>query len=101
MGNCQLYKIERFHTVGTPESERLKVTALNLLKLLLKIAELPGEVIIFRIVSHRDTLPVHPTVSPPFQKVVFFHIATQCRKVQDFSTRFEGQGPPMPSPLRI
>jgi len=72
MGNRRLYKIECLHTLGTPESERLKVTALNLLKLLLKIAELPGEVIIFRIVSLRDTLPVHPTASPLFQKSVFF-----------------------------
>jgi len=90
MGNRRLYRIERFHTPGTSESERLKVTALNLLKLLLKIAELPGEVIIFRIVSLRDSLPVHPTASPPFQKVVFFDIGTQSRKVQGFSTRFEG-----------
>src|SRR4030042_2286519 len=39
MGNRRLYKIERFHTPGTSESERLKVTALNLF---------------------------HPTASPPF-----------------------------------
>jgi hypothetical protein len=32
MGNRRLHKIERFHTLGTPESERLKVTALNLWK---------------------------------------------------------------------
>ena len=44
MGNCHLHKIECFHTFGTPESERLKVTALNLF---------------------------HPTASPPFQKVGF------------------------------
>ena len=30
MGNRRLYKIEHFHTLGTSESERLKVTALNL-----------------------------------------------------------------------
>jgi hypothetical protein len=30
MGNCHLSKIECFHMPGTPESERLKVTALNL-----------------------------------------------------------------------
>jgi hypothetical protein len=30
MENRRLYKIKRFHTLGTPESERLKVTALNL-----------------------------------------------------------------------
>jgi len=45
MGNDRLHKIERFHTLGTPESERLKVAALNLF---------------------------HPTASPPFQKVGFF-----------------------------
>ena len=28
MENCRLYKIEYLHTLGTPESERLKVTAL-------------------------------------------------------------------------
>jgi hypothetical protein len=28
MGNRRLYKIERFHTTGASESERLKVTAL-------------------------------------------------------------------------
>ena len=50
MGNCHLHKIEFFHTLGTPESERLKVTALNLF---------------------------HLTTSPPFQKVGFFHITTQ------------------------
>ncbi len=30
MGNYHLHQIESFHTFGTPESERLKVTALNL-----------------------------------------------------------------------
>jgi len=45
MVNRGLYKIERFHTLDTPESERLKVTALNLL---------------------------HPTASPLFQKVGLF-----------------------------
>ena len=30
MGNCRLYKAESFHMLGMPESERLKVTALNL-----------------------------------------------------------------------
>jgi len=44
MGNCHLYKNECFNTLGMPESERLKVTALNLF---------------------------HPTASPPFQKVGF------------------------------
>ena len=45
MGNYHVHQIECFHTLGTPESERLKVTALNLF---------------------------HPTASPPFQKVDFF-----------------------------
>jgi hypothetical protein len=45
MGNRRLYKIECLLTVGMPESEPLKVTALNLF---------------------------HPTASPPFQKVGFF-----------------------------
>ncbi len=70
MGNPRLYKIEWFHMLSTPESEHPKVTAPNLLKLPLKIAELPGEVIIFRIVSLRDTLPAHPTAPPPFKKSV-------------------------------
>ena len=30
MGNRRLYKIECFHPLGTSESERLKVTAINL-----------------------------------------------------------------------
>jgi hypothetical protein len=30
MGNPRLYKVECFHMFGVPESERLKVTALNL-----------------------------------------------------------------------
>jgi hypothetical protein len=30
MGNRRLYEIECLHTLGTPDSERLKVTALNL-----------------------------------------------------------------------
>jgi hypothetical protein len=50
MGNRRLYKIEFLHGLGTPESERLKVTALNLF---------------------------HLTASPPFQKVAFFHTTTQ------------------------
>ena len=50
MGNCHSYKIEIFHTLGTPESERINVTALNLF---------------------------HPTASPPSSKSRFFHITTQ------------------------
>jgi hypothetical protein len=45
MGNRRLYKIEYFHMLGTPEPERLKVTALNLF---------------------------HPTASPPCGKVSLF-----------------------------
>ncbi len=44
MGNRRLYKIECFHMVAMSESERLKVTALNLF---------------------------HPTASPPCVKVSF------------------------------
>jgi len=50
MGNHRLYKIQCLQTLGRTESKRLKVTALNLF---------------------------HPTVSPPFQKVDLFYIATQ------------------------
>jgi hypothetical protein len=50
MGNRRLHKTERFNTLGIPESERLKVTALNLF---------------------------HPTASPLLQNVGVFHIATQ------------------------
>jgi hypothetical protein len=49
MGNRRLYAIECLHMVGMPESERLKVTALNLF---------------------------HPTASPPFQKVNFLYCDT-------------------------
>jgi hypothetical protein len=52
MEKRRLYKIECFHTSDTPESERLKVTALNLF---------------------------HPTASPLFPKNRFIHIATQSR----------------------
>jgi len=45
MGNRRLHKIERFHMLGPPESERLKVTALNLF---------------------------HPTASPLLQRIGFF-----------------------------
>jgi hypothetical protein len=45
MGNRPLYKIECFHALGTPDSERLKVTALSLF---------------------------HPIASPFVQKVGFF-----------------------------
>jgi hypothetical protein len=50
MGNRRLNKIERFHTPGMSESERLEVTALNLF---------------------------HPTASPPLPKNRFFQIVGQ------------------------
>jgi len=50
MGNRRLYKIERFHALGTSESERLKVTALNLF---------------------------HPTAPPRLPKDRFLYVATQ------------------------
>ena len=50
MGNRRLYIIECIHALDMPESERLKVTALNLF---------------------------HPTASPPFEEVGLFPIATQ------------------------
>jgi hypothetical protein len=71
MATHRWFKIECVHFTGDPESKRVKVAALNLLKLPLKIAELPGEVIVFRIVSLRDAFPAHPTTSPLFRKVVF------------------------------
>jgi hypothetical protein len=57
MENCRWYKIECVHTIGTPESKRLKVTTLNLF---------------------------HPTASPPLQKVGFFilrHSLSRGRRV--------------------
>jgi len=45
MGNRRFHKIEGLQALGTAESERLKVTALNLF---------------------------HPTASPPFPKSIFF-----------------------------
>jgi hypothetical protein len=50
MGNRHVHKIECLQTLGTSESERQKVTALNLF---------------------------YPTASPPFAKGRFFGIATQ------------------------
>jgi len=44
VGNHRLYKIKCFHTLGTPESDRLKVAALN---------------------------PFHLTASPTLKKLVF------------------------------
>jgi hypothetical protein len=52
MGDRRSYKIECLHMLGTPESERLKVTALNLF---------------------------HPTTSPPFKKSVSSYYDTVSR----------------------
>jgi hypothetical protein len=49
MGKWRLYKIECFHASDTPESERLKVTALNLF---------------------------HPTTSPLLRKIGFLYCDT-------------------------
>jgi hypothetical protein len=57
MGNRLLYKIECFHVHGAPETERLKVTALN---------------------------PLHPTACSPLQKVVF-HIMAQSLLEEGFA----------------
>jgi hypothetical protein len=62
MGNRPLYQIECLHTLGTPESERLKVTALNLW-------EASRYPLTGRFPASR---PKSPTASPPFQKVGFF-----------------------------
>ena len=71
MGNCRLYEIECLHTLGTPESERLEVTALNLF---------------------------HPTASPPFQKVGFFHIVTQSLRGEG-RVRGKLRNPCLPAPV--
>jgi len=67
MGNCHLYKIKCFHMLGTPESERLKVTALNLWEA--------------SYLSFDRPLPGKPPKIPdrlsPFSKMGFFHITTQ------------------------
>jgi hypothetical protein len=72
MGNRHLYKIEYLHTVGTPESERLKVTALPSPKRL-PAAQGFGR----RGYAQAGLNLFHPTASPLFQNVGFFHIATQ------------------------
>jgi hypothetical protein len=58
MGDRRLYIIECLHMLGTTESERLKVTALNLLE----NAHLAAA-------SRRSA---HPTAPPAFQEVGFF-----------------------------
>jgi len=58
MGSGRLHKIEYFQMGGTPESERLKVTALNLF---------------------------HLTASSPLQKVGFFILRTVSWQERDLS----------------
>jgi hypothetical protein len=60
MENHCLYKIQRFHVLVTPESEQLKVTALNLLE----ASRLSG-----RFPASR---PTSPTASLPFSKKCVF-----------------------------
>jgi len=69
------------------------VTALNLLKLLLKIAELPGEVIIFRIVSLSGYFSGPPDrLSPLSEKSVFFILRNSLLKGRDIATFLPLQG---------
>jgi hypothetical protein len=65
IGNRRLYQIECFHTLGISEPKWLKVTALNLF---------------------------HPPASPPFQKVVFFHITTQSQWGEEEDERYIFEG---------
>jgi hypothetical protein len=67
MRNRHLYKIEYLHTVGTPESERLKVTALPSPKRL-PAAQGFGR----RGYAQAGLNLFHPTASPLFQNVGFF-----------------------------
>jgi hypothetical protein len=64
MGDRRLIKIECFHMVGTPESERLKVTALNLSE----NAHLAAA----------SRLSAHPTAPPPFKKSISSYYNTAC-----------------------
>jgi hypothetical protein len=65
MGDRRLYNIECLHMLGTPESERLKVTALSLWK----NAHLAAA----------SRLSAHPTASPPpFKKSVSSYYDTVC-----------------------
>ena len=74
MGNRHLYRIECLHTLGTPESERLKVTALNLF---------------------------HPTASPLFQNVGVFQIGTQSPGGEEVFSRINNIGKAWTYPRRI
>jgi hypothetical protein len=65
MASRRLYKIECFHTLGAPESERLKVTALNLWEASPSSFDRP--------------LPGEPPTRPPlpfFEKSVFSYYDT-------------------------
>jgi hypothetical protein len=69
MGNRHLYKIESLHTVGTPESERLRVTALPSPK------RLPaGQGFVRRGYAQAGLNLFYPTASPHFSRNQFFHI---------------------------
>ena len=56
MGNHRLSRIKCFHTLGTPESERLKVTALN---------------------------PFHLTASPTLKKLVLSYDDTALKEKEE------------------
>jgi hypothetical protein len=64
-GNRRLYQAECIHVLVTPESERLKITALSLL---------------------------HPTASPPFPRGWFLHIATQPHGEDGRGIRISSEG---------
>ena len=67
MRNRRLYKIEGLHTLGTPESKRVKVTALPSPKRLAFAAALAR-----RGYAQAGLNLFHPTASPPFPKNRFF-----------------------------
>jgi hypothetical protein len=78
MGNRRLHKIECLHTLGTPGSERLKVTALNLWEAshLSFDRPLPG-----KPPNILDRLS-------PLSKSRFFHITTQPHKGEGAEINF-------------
>jgi hypothetical protein len=69
MGNRRLYKIECLHMLGTPESERLEVTALPSPK-----RHAFAEALAQAGYAQAGLNLFHPT-APPFKKSVF-HITT-------------------------
>src|SRR4030042_6577366 len=87
MGNCHLYKIECFHTLGTTESERPKVTVLPSPK---------------RLRAGRSkSFP--PDRLSPFSKSRFFHIMTQSLKGEESREARDDYPPLQPAcakPLR-